>query len=237
LIAAFAVIPARAAVIVTGEPDDVGFRASLVAVTGRPTSALGAVSAGDAGSRGVVYVFKLPTSDTGQSNVSAADFRFTVASAKTKPTYGIDLYAIPARSTATPLDSDFFFGPLETVVPLTGATTRIVDNLVLPDTVTTPKEVLVPFTADSSFVDFLNAQYASGANPKYLFLRLNPDVLVTSAIEDSGWNVNMWESPTGRPTLTLAFVPEPAITLPAALVLLATRRRRRADSSTPPKAF
>jgi hypothetical protein len=36
----------------------------------------------------------------------------------------------------------------------------------------------------------------------------------------------MAEAATGRPTLTLTFVPEPTLTLPAGLLLLATLRRR-----------
>ena len=147
-----------------------------------------------------------------------------------KPTtYNIDLYALPARTLPTTLDTDYFFGPLETAVPPTGATTRIVDNLVLPDGVTTAKEVVVPFDTGTNFVDFLNTQYGptgSGAG-KYVFLRLNPDVLQLIAPEDAGWNVNMAEATSGKPTLVVTFVPEPTLALPVALLLLAARRSRK----------
>jgi hypothetical protein len=228
LAALFLATPARAAVIIPGELDDLSYRASLAVSTNRVTSLLGAMSTGDPGTRGVLYIFKLPTSDTGQNTIRSADFRFTVASALTKPTYGIDLYALPARLTTTTLETDYFFGPLDTTTPPTGAVTRIVDNLALPDAVPSPTQVAVPFASGSSFVDFLNAQYGadgSGAG-KYILLRLNPDVLLTTAPEDTGWNVNMAEALTGKPSLTVTFVPEPALTLPAGLLLLAALRRR-----------
>jgi hypothetical protein len=220
---------ARAAVTVTSELEDIAYRASSAASQGLLTSLVGTMSTRDTSSRGVIYVFKLPTSDTGQTTVAAADFRFTVASFVAKPSYGLDLYALPVRTSPLTLDTDYYFGPLETVPPPTGATLRIVDNLVLPEVVPTPREVSVPFAAGSSFVDFLNAQYGPGGSGagKYLFLRLGPDIFTTSATEDAGWNVNMAESSTGKPTLTLTFVPEPTFALPAALLLLATLRRRR----------
>jgi len=231
LVAILLASPARAAISVTGEPDDISFRASIRTSQLRPDSLLGAMgTSGDPSSRGVEYVFKLPTSDTGQTTVRSAEFRFTVLSTLGKPTtYNIDLYALPARTLPTTLDTDYFFGPLETVAPPTGATTRIVDNLILPDNVTSPREVVVPFDTGSTFVDFLNTQYGptgSGAG-KYVFLRLNPDVLQLVAPDDTGWNVNMAEATTGRPTLVLTFVPEPTLTLPAGLLLMATLRRRR----------
>lgn len=225
LAAVLAAIPARAAIIVTGDEADLSYRASLAVSTNRPTSLLGAMSTGDAGSRGVLYIFKLPTSDTGQTAVRTADFRFTVANALAKPSYGIDLYGLPARATTATQETDYYFGPLDTTNPPTGAPTRIVDNLVLPDVVPAPTQVSVSGTP---LVDFLNLQYGtngSGAG-KYVLLRLNPDVLLTSATEDTGWNVNMWEAATGKPTLTLTFVPEPALTLPTGLLLLAALRRR-----------
>jgi hypothetical protein len=186
------------------------------------------MSTGDTSSRGIEYVFKLPTSDTSDSTVRSAEFRFTVTSTLAKPTtYNIDLYAVPARTSSLTLDTDYYFGPLETAVPPTGATTRIIDNVVLPDAVTTPKEVVLPFDTGSSFVDFLNAQYAASGAGKYIFLRLNPDVLTLVATDDTGWNVNMAEATSGRPTLVLTFVPEPTLVLPATLLLLTARRCRR----------
>lgn len=231
LVAILLATPARAAIIVTGETDDISFRASGNVSQLRPNSLLGTMgSSGDPSSRGLEYVFKLPTSDTGQTTVRSAEFRFTVTSTLAKPTtYNVDLYALPARILPTTLDTDYFIGALETITPPTGATTRIVDNLVLPDNVTTPKEVVVPFDTGTSFVDFLNTQYGptgSGAG-KYIFLRLNPDVLQLIAPDDTGWNANMAEATTGKPTLVVTFVPEPTLMLPAGVLLLTTLRRRR----------
>ena len=230
LLALFAAHPARAAISVTGEPDDISFRASVTTSQFRTSSLLGATLTGDPSSRGVEYVFKLPTSDTGQTTVRSAEFRFTITSALAKPTtYNIDLYALPARTSPVTLDTDYFFGPLETVVPPTGATTRIVDNLALPDTVPVATEVAFPFATGSTFVDFLNTQYGpTGAGAgKYIFLRLNPDVLILNTTDDTGWNVNMAEATTGKPTLVLTFVPEPTLVLPAILLFLAARRTRK----------
>ena len=231
LVALFAAHAARASIVVTGEPDDIQFRASGNVSQLRANSLLGVMgTSGDPSSRGIEYVFKLPTSDTGQTTVRSAEFRFTVTSSLAKPTtYNIDLYAAPARTSPVTLDTDYFFGALETVIPPTGATTRIVDNLALPDAVTAPTEVVVPFTAGSSFVNFLNTQYGatgSGAG-NYIFLRLNPDALILTATDDTGWNVNMAEATSGRPTLVVTFVPEPTLALPATLLLLVARRSRK----------
>lgn len=231
LVALFAAHPARAAISVTGEPDDIQFRASGNVSQLRTNSLLGVMgTSGDPSGRGIEYVFKLPTSDTGQTSVSSAEFRFTVTSSLAKPTaYNIDVYAIPARTSPVTLDTDYFSGPLETIIPPTGATTRIVDNLALPDAVITAKEVVVPFDSGSSFVNFLNTQYGatgSGAG-NYIFLRLNPDALILAATDDTGWNLNMAEAATAKPTLVLTFVPEPTLVLPAMLIFLAARRTHK----------
>ncbi len=58
-------------------------------------------------------------------------------------------------------------------------------------------------------VDYLNAQYGpSGAGAgSYVFIRLNPDV--EPPIEDSGVDVAFADNATGKPQLTITFVPEP----------------------------
>lgn len=202
-------LPTRAAIIVTSEPDDAVFRPSGTLISGRTTSVLGASSTppNDFGGRGILYVFQLPASDTPSPLVSSAEFRFTVASPPlATPKYSIDLYAIPARTSPAPLVTDAYLGPLQT--PLTNV--RVVEHLLPADVPFPTGEVVTPFATDSAFVDFLNQQYGpagTGAG-KYIFLRLNPDTLPLA--EDSGGNVNMSEAATGRPTLTLTFVPEPA---------------------------
>jgi hypothetical protein len=77
----------------------------------------------------------------------------------------------------------------------------------------------------------LNDQYGpdgSGAG-KWVFLRLNPDMAMVP-VENSGVDVAFAENATGKPTLTVDFVPEPAVAPVFACLALvaATRRRRRA---------
>jgi hypothetical protein len=234
LIAATALVGARAqaAMTVVSNPEDLAFRALGGTIQGSNPTILGSsANQPEPGNRTVVYVFQLPASDTGLNVINGANFKFTIASASTTPTYGVDLYAISARQSPNVLITDNYFGPLQTEVPLTGATERIVDNL-LPAGAPFPiGELSTDFSTGSPFVNFLNAQYGvdgSGAG-KYIFLRLNADQ--TLGAETTGGTVHMSETPTGKPTLTLSFVPEPSLALAGtaifALRMLSRRRPAR----------
>ena len=219
----------QAAISVVSSPEDVAIRAGGSTINGTAPTILGAsANSPEPGNRSVVYVFQLPASDTGFNTIESANFRFTTASALATPTYGIDLYAIPARSSPTVLVTDNYYGPLQTEVPATGATERIVNDLLAPNAPFPVGEVSTNFSTGSAFIDFLNRQYGvngSGAG-KYIFLRLNGDAVLPA--ETSGGTVNMSEATTGRPTLTLAFVPEPSLALAGTgmLVLRVLARRR-----------
>jgi hypothetical protein len=239
LLAVFAIAaPVRAAITVFSDPADISLRPSNNRVAAA-FSTLGTRSTpGDEGSRTVIYVFQLPQSDTGISQVKSATFSFTSIATpanntalSTPSNYGIDLYALPARATPDVLDSDNFSASptaYNTVNGITTPSTLITPNL-FPIAQPIPVgEILTNYAQGSTFVNFLNTQYGadgSGAG-KYIFLRLNTNG-APPLTENSGGYVNMSEATTGRPYLAVTFVPEPSLATAGALLLAATTFRRR----------
>jgi len=233
---------ARAAITVFSDPADLAFM-SLGTRSQSPVTTLGARdTASEPGSRTVVYIFQLPQSDTGVAQVQSAKFSFTFVDPParnpilgTPSNYGIDLYGLPARTTTDILDSDNYHDAHDPATLL--ANGHASDVLITPDLL--PRQQPFPPTGEfatdygdgSSMVSFLNSQYGadgSGAG-KYIFLRLNTDAPAPS--ENTGGYVDMGEATTGRPYLSLTFVPEPSAALVAAalLGLAVFRRPRRQD--------
>lgn len=222
---------AHAAISVVSSTEDVAYRALGTSVQGLTPTILGSsANALDPGNRTVIYVFQLPASDTGVNLVDQANFTFTVASALTTPTYNIDLYAIEARSNPVLQTGEFNNYGQPLVFTETAPSKLIKDNLLPAGQPFPVGDVSTDFLKGSDFVTFLNDQYGTDGSGigKYLFLRLNADQVMGAVT--SGGNVNMAESATGRPTLTLTFVPEPSTLLLAAPVgaAAALRRPRRA---------
>ena len=230
--------PARAAITVFSNPADLAFLPLQTRVQS-PTTTLGARDTpSEPGSRTVLYIFQLPQSDTGVTQVKSARFSFTLLDATsrnpvlgTPSNYGIDLYGLPTRTTTDVLDSDNYHDSHDpaTLLAKGHASDVLITADLLPRQQAFPLgEVATDYDAGTSMVNYLNAQYgASGSGAgKYIFLRLNTDQ--SAPAENTGGYVAMGEATTGRPYLTLTFVPEPSLALlSTALGLAALRRRPR----------
>jgi hypothetical protein len=230
---------ARAAITVFSDPADVTFLPSNTRLS-TAVSSVGARTSSEPGSRTVLYIFQLPQSDTGIAQVKSAKFSLTFVSPPsrsptlgTPTTYDIDLYGLPARSTTETQESDNYIGGHDPATLL--ANGRSSDVLITPNLF--PRNTPLPPTGEfvtsydsaTSMVNYLNAQYGSDASGtgKYIFLRLNDDQL--PPLEDTGGYVNMGKATTGRPYLSLTFVPEPSLAFAAVglLTVITLRRRQR----------
>ncbi len=196
-VASMVPVPAAGAVVVSGDVADQTTRKDggrVNFLTGRVgASKSGAPSA--QGSRAAVFVFRLPTPGLGELPiVQSADFQFTIVTDLKSGDYNIDLYGSDAW-----LVRDNILGkpaPDRGIGLITSATSAMTPTAPSPDGV-------------DPLVDYLNAQYGpSGAGAgSYVFIRLNPDV--EPPIEDSGVDVAFADNATGKPQLTITFVPEP----------------------------
>ena len=133
---------------------------------------------GDSGSspyvnRCVIYVFQLPISGTVANPFTSASFTFNNLSASNS-VKNCDLYGLGRRVSPALLTSDYY-GSTTTVD--TGATklqTSIVTSSATAGLITTST------TANKALLNYLNAQYASGAGAgQYVFLRLNTSQVKT----------------------------------------------------------
>lgn len=194
------------------------------------TGRVGASTSGfaGAGARSAEYVFQLPTPPANQQPiVSDAKLQFTITGDQPDGTYNIDLYGLPARPASTVFMTDNYTDP--TSIP----TATLIESAIVPaahPAGTLPELVSTNLTGSQALVNYLNLQYGpdgSGAG-KWIFLRLNPDTAAVT-VENSGVDVAFADNATGKPTLTVDFVPEPtAVPILVGLALgAATRRRRR----------
>lgn len=228
--------PARAAITVFSDPADATYFSTNTQLQSA-VSSLGARTSGDPGSRTIVYVFRLPRSDTGIPQVQNARFSMTFADPSSRSpalgiptTYDIDFYGLPARGAPNPEESDNYFDASDPQTLLAnghGADTLIKASLLPRGTAFPVGEFVTGYDAGTKMVKYLNDQYGSdGAGTgTYIFLRLNPNKSVLG--EDTGGYVSMGEAATGRPYLTLTFVPEPSLTMAATVLLAATTLPRR----------
>ena len=138
--------------------------------------------------RCVVFPFRLPELGPPAPPFTAATLTFDLVSNNFSPTSSnVDLYGLATRNTPTVLASDYY-SETNAADPTAG-TTRLQDDLCTA--ATSPGLISTSAVGNTALVDFLNAQYAGGANAgKYVFLRLSKDTangtntkqyLVTSA--------------------------------------------------------
>jgi len=212
-------------VVVLSDQADAVFRSN--GVRGDASSArLGAATGSPgAGARVNILVFQLPTPGPGeQPVVQTSSFAFTILNNLGGNSYGIDLYALPARTSPATVTSDpyFFFGASD---PSAGAW-KLEDSILSPSNTLTGR-VQTSADANALLTDYLNAQYGadgSGAG-KWVFIRMNPDQTIAS--QNSGVDIAHWEFGSSLPSLTIELVPEPSLLLPIALLAAGNRRRRR----------
>jgi len=177
------------------------------------------------GGRDAVFVFQLPSPPPGMPVIAGASFQFTIVSDLPDGAYNIDLYGLGARTDNTVLSTDYFAGALDAT-----DATLIQDNVILavhPDAGV--ENVLTSAAADSTLVAYLNTQYAARGPGNYVFLRLNPDISPPN--EDTGVNVAFADNDTGKPQLTIDFIPEPGTAaMGSTLVAVAVARRRAREA-------
>ena len=123
-----------------------------------------------------VFVFQLPDVGDTPNPFTSANFEFNYNGPDSRapaPTYNADLYGMNRRSSSTSiLEIDYFVGPQDAGVNAT----LLRDNILSPTS--------SPGFQSVSIVDFLNAQYASGAGAgDFIFLRFSPDFNPDSPIQ------------------------------------------------------
>jgi hypothetical protein len=137
--------------------------------------------------RCVVFPFQLPDFGDTTTPFTTVTFTFNLVSNNFSPaTCNLDLYGLATRATPTVLAGDFY-SETDLADPTSG-TTRLQDNLC---TAATTAGLISTNAGNTALVNYLNAQYAGGANAgKYVLLRLSKDTangtntkqyLVTSA--------------------------------------------------------
>jgi hypothetical protein len=122
--------------------------------------------------RNAIYIFQLPNLGMRPNPFTTASFSATLtANGNTFGSFGLDLYGLPARSATTILADDYFTGGNDT----TGAS-KLVDNFVAWANDSTRPSTGLKTTSNVNLVNYLNAQYNSGAGiGQYVFLRLSAD--------------------------------------------------------------
>jgi hypothetical protein len=197
----------------------------------RGRSLVGAAGGDGSVQLNVVNSFLLPDLGPGGAfatasfSLPAGDFTFG-----TDAGVVVDLYAIPAGTTANPSGPDFFYvGPDDT----TNAT-LLVAGLIEPDD-SGNDAVIIDTGENVGLLNYLNDAYVSNGPGAYVYLRLSPRSLLS---EDGGYDIYRdntgdrlsefggSETPAG-PQITYTVVPEPTSLLAgcASIGLLARRRR------------
>jgi hypothetical protein len=126
--------------------------------------------------RCIIFPFQLPSLGVSAAPFNSASFSFQLSSNDFSGlNCNLDLYALPNRLAATVFGEDYY-SETNTSDPAAG-TTRLQDNICVP---TSLSGLYHSDTAsNAALVNFLNAQYAGGANAgKFVFLRLNKDAPV-----------------------------------------------------------
>jgi hypothetical protein len=172
-----------------------------------------------------VFVFQLP--DLGPNGVfTAASFTINVVTGNNTPPVAGHLDGLGSRSTSTVVMGDYFSGP----APDPTDATRIMTNFI-PNTGNVANGATFSVSG-TALVDYLNAQYASGAGVgRFVLLRISGNGWTdASSLEfASADNANA----ALRPSIDYSFtvIPEPGAAAGlagvAALGAVALRRRRR----------
>jgi hypothetical protein len=148
---------------------DAGVREDLTpAEQASPTTLLGAGGNSPWVDRCTVYVFQLPDLGAAANPFTSASFSFNY-SGKSGTLKNNDLYGLGWRNADTVLGTDYY-GQSSTADPTDA--TRLQTNIL---TDSTPVGVITTSASGAdSLLNYLNAQYASGAGAgKFVFLRLN----------------------------------------------------------------
>ena len=146
----------------------------------------------------MVYVFELPSIETGES-VTAANFSFYLEDySYYSPSGNADLYGIDYRSSSTVLVADWYQGTYDGDENATALQDNIMIGTSAEDTTYNTNS-----SGDTALKNYLNAQYTGGAEGgDYVFLRINADINETY---NHYWKVSTANNSTSskRPVLTV----------------------------------
>ena len=221
-------LPMQAAVILADPADAEATRQGNGSFTvDRLTDGVLRIGSSGTATKAAVLPFELPTLAPGET-ITSANLLVNNLGASGTPSnaYNADLYGLGFRSSAAVLASDFYAGP--TPDP-TDATLLQADFLTFGASGGS-EDVETNAAADATLLDYLNAQYANGAEGgDFVFFRLNPDV-ATTPNNFERYQIAAEENNTFSPAeLTIeTVVPEPGtMALVGVAGLLALGRRRR----------
>ncbi|MEY4244860.1 MAG: hypothetical protein RLZZ245_2445, partial [Verrucomicrobiota bacterium] len=169
-------VPSAHAAILYGLNSDTDIREDGSVSVTNGTSLLAGGTASPVADRTAVYVFQLPNFGTVANPFTTAKFQFNILTKSGTPP-NVDLYGLGRRASSTVLASDYYGET--TTVDLTDAT--LLQTNILSSAIATG--VRSTSTAGStSLIDYLNAQYASGAGAgQYVFLRFSTKAAATGA--------------------------------------------------------
>jgi len=124
----------------------------------------------------IVYVFKLPALQQGET-VTEANLKFYYESTSYyTPEGNVDVHGLDYRSSSSVLSGDFYQGSFTGDEDSTG----IEDDIVTPSSST--GTINTSSSGDTALKNYLNAQYtASAEGGDYVFLRLNSDINETNS--------------------------------------------------------
>lgn len=163
---------------------------------------------GNAGAAAPVYVFQLPNVGAVANPFATASFSVALVSASDFNGFSADVYGLAARPDPAVLASDAFAGSLDST-----DATRLADNWINMNGsgITTGVRTL----SNAALVNYLNAQYAAGANAgKYVFLRISPDA-GANIFKNTRFAAAEISDAANRPTLTYTLAtPPPPNTAP-----------------------
>lgn len=154
---------------ITGSTDDRDVRSTgAMGWVGEPSVRVGGASSSY--DSVMVYVFELPSIASG-ATVTSASLSFEYTGLSNNPSGKVDLYGLPYDSSGAVSSSHYYQG----VYGSDSSATAIQNDILTTSTST--GTISTDSTGSSNLVDYLNAQYANGAEGgDFIYLRLNPDV-------------------------------------------------------------
>ncbi|MEN8250070.1 MAG: hypothetical protein ABFS32_14150 [Bacteroidota bacterium] len=148
-----------------------------------------------------VMPFELPVVPAGME-IGSAILRITTETNNSWVAVDYDLYALPIRTTATILGTDYFVGPYDSDANATGIQAGLIKNGDEVGEVTTSNQAGLDLAA------YLNAQYAGGATAgQFVFLRVNDnrgDLPTWAHLQFKSGDTDI---PGTEPTLIVTFSP------------------------------
>jgi hypothetical protein len=148
------------------------------------------------------FVFQLPALPAGQ-RISSASLQARYTGRDGTPTFNADLYGLGYRSSSALAAGDYYSGASDTTDAV-----KLADNFATPALGTAAAYLSTDDAADAALVDYLNAQYAAGAQAgDFVFVRLSADQVKTGVYDRYKFATANDSYGNYRPKLTYEFGP------------------------------